>query len=63
MTAGRPGADAGLGTDQRPTPNTDVVEDFTRMTPDEDWIPHYEAADERDRLTAAPGGRLEFIGT
>jgi len=33
------------------------------MTPAEDWIAHYEATDERDRLTAAPGGRLEFIRT
>ncbi len=33
------------------------------MTPAEDWIAHYEAADERARLTTAPSGRLEFIRT
>jgi hypothetical protein len=33
------------------------------MTLDEDWVAHYEAADEQGRLTAAAGGRLEFIRT
>lgn len=33
------------------------------MSPAQDWIAHYEAADERERLTVAPGGRLELIRT
>jgi len=33
------------------------------MTLDEDWVAHYEAADEQGRLTAVASGRLEFIRT
>jgi len=32
-------------------------------SPSDDWLAHYEAARERDRLVAAPGGRLEFLRT